>query len=90
MFKVDVTDTEKAHIGSYYISYTDPKEDTITVEPLSHHIHFETTRKIQGYRDLVKMDAPVCKFSIYNELGRLSQGWIEHTRTDTIEFIFRK
>ena len=28
-----------------------------------------------GYRDVVKMDAQVWKTSMFNELGRLFQGW---------------
>ena len=49
---MDVTDIEKSQIGSDYISHTDPKKYTITVETLAHHIHCETTGKILGYRDL--------------------------------------
>ena len=55
IFKIDVTDTSKSHIGSDYISHTDPKK----MEPLEHHIHCETAGKIIGYRDSVNMDAPV-------------------------------
>ena len=61
MFKMDVTDTEKAHIGSDYIAHTDPQKDKIKVEPLSHHIHCETNGKILGYRYLVKMNTLVWK-----------------------------
>ena len=75
MFKVGITDTEKIHKGPDYISHTDPKKDTITVEPLSYHINFETTGKILGYRCLVKMDALVWTNYMCNELGRLYQGW---------------
>ena len=67
-------DTAKIHIGTYYIAQTDPKKYTITVEPLAHHVHCETTGKVLGYRDLVKMDALVWKHSMCNKLGRLSQG----------------
>ena len=59
MFKNDMIDTSTTHIVSDYIAHTDPKEYTITVEPVSHNITCETTGKILGYRDLVKMDAPV-------------------------------
>ena len=90
IFQMDMTDTAKTYIGSYYIAHTYPKKDTITVEPLEHHINCETTGKILGYRDLVKMYAPVWKSSMCNELGRLSQGWKEHALTDTIEFILHQ
>ena len=36
------------------------------------------------------MYAPVWKYSMCNKRGRLSQDWIEHVGTDTIEFIFHK
>ena len=75
MFKKDMTDTSTTHIGSDYIDKIDTKKYTITVEPVAHHITCETTGKILGYRDLVKMDAPVWKNSMCNELGSLSQGW---------------
>ena len=84
MFKKDMTDTSTTHIGSDYIDHTDPKKDTITVEPVAHHITCETTGKILGYRYLVKMDAPVWKNSMCNKIGRLSQGCESHTGTDTI------
>ena len=58
-FKKDMIDTSTTHIGSDYIDHTEPKKDTITVEPVSHHITCETNGKILGYRYLVKMDAPV-------------------------------
>ena len=45
MFKMYTEDTSKTHIGTYYISQTDPKKDTITVEPLENHINYETTEK---------------------------------------------
>ena len=53
MFKKDIKDTSTTHIGSEYISKTPLKKDTIIVEPVSHHITYETTRKILGYQDLV-------------------------------------
>ena len=59
MFKMDVTDTFKTHIGTDYIAYKDPQKYTITVEPLSNHINCETTGQILGYRYLVKMGSPV-------------------------------
>ena len=85
-----MTDTSTTHIGSNYISKTDPKNDTIIMEPVSHQNTCETTGKILGYRDSVKMDPPVWKNSMCNELGRLCQGWKSHAGTDTIEFIFHK
>ena len=45
MFKNDMTDTSTTHIGSDCIVRTDSKKDTITVEPISHHITCETTGK---------------------------------------------
>ena len=45
MFKMDMTDTSKTHIGSDYIDHTDPQKYTITVEPLAKHIKYETTGK---------------------------------------------
>ena len=48
---MDITDTSKTHIGLDYIAHTDPKKDTIIVETLAHHINYETTVKILGYRD---------------------------------------
>ena len=78
-----MTDTSTTHKGSEYIDHTDPKKDTITVEPVAHHITCETTGKILGYRDLVKMDAPVWTNYMCNKLGSLSQGWKEHVGNDT-------
>ena len=60
------------------------------MEPLANKINCETTGKILGYRDLVKIDAPVWTNSMCNELGRLSQGWKEQVGTDTMDFIFHK
>ena len=90
MFKKDIKDTSTTHIGSDYIYQSEPKRDTIKVEPVAHHITCETTWKILGYRDLVKMDPPVWTNSMCNELGRLSQGWKSHASTHTIEFILHK
>ena len=75
MFKKYMTYTSTTHIGSDYIYHTDPKKDTITLEPVAHHITCEITGKTLGYIDLVKMDAPVSTNSMCNELGSLSQGW---------------
>ena len=60
------------------------------MEPVPHHITCETTGKILGYRDLVKIDAPVWTHYMCNELGRLSQGWKSHAGTDIIKFISHK
>ena len=81
-------DTSTTHIGSDYISKTYPSKDITTLEPVAHHINCETTGKILGYIDLVKMDPLVWKNSMCNELGSLSQGWKAHYGTDTIESIF--
>ena len=59
MFKRDIKDISETNIGSDYISKTDPKNYKITVQTVAHHITCETTGKILGYRDLVKMDPPV-------------------------------
>ena len=75
MFKNYMLDISTTHIGSNYIAKTDPKKDTITVEPLSHRIACDTIEKIIGYRDLVKRDPSVWKNSMCNKLGRLSHGW---------------
>ena len=90
MFKNYMTDTSITHTGSDCIDHIDPPKYTITVEPTAHHITYETTGKILGYRYLVKMDAPVCTDSMCNELGRLSQGWKAHAGTDTINYISHK
>ena len=50
MFKNDMADTSTTHIGSDYITKTDPKKDTIIVEPVEHQIARETTGNILGYR----------------------------------------
>ena len=71
LFKKDMTYTSTTHIGSDYISKTDPKKYTIKVELVAHHITCETTRKILGYRDLVKRDPPVWTYSVCNDFGRL-------------------
>ena len=43
MFKKNIIDTSTTHIGSDYIYIIEPKRDTITVEPVAHHITCETT-----------------------------------------------
>ena len=60
------------------------------MELVVHHNTCENTGKILGYRNLVKMDAPVWTNSMCNEIGRLSQGWKVNTGTYTIELIFHK
>ena len=60
------------------------------MEPVAHHITCKTTRKILGYRDLVKRDPTVWTNSVCNEHGRLSHGWKAHAGNDTIELIFHK
>ena len=54
---MDAAETISTHIGTDYLDHTEPKTDTITVEPLANHINCKITGKILGYRDLVKMDA---------------------------------
>ena len=46
--KKNMTDTPTTHIGSDYITKAYPPKDTITVEPVAHHITCETTGKILG------------------------------------------
>ena len=84
MFKTDVIENIITHKGTEYLDEIEPKTDTITVEPISNHINCKTTGKILGYRDLVKMDAPLWKKSMCSEIGCLSQGWVKHAVTDTI------
>ena len=79
-----MTDKSTTHIVSEYISKIDPKKDTISVEPVAHHITCEITGKILGYIDLVKMDRPVWTNSMCNELDRLPQSWKSHAGTDEI------
>ena len=45
IFKKDMKDTSTTHIGSDYIVHADPEKDTITVEPVSHHITCKITGK---------------------------------------------
>ena len=47
-----MTNTSTTHIVSDCIVKTDPKKDTIILEPVAHHITCETTGKILGYRDI--------------------------------------
>ena len=84
MFKIDAEGKITTRIGTDYLSRIYPKKDTIAVEPLANHINCKTTRKILGYRDLVKMDALVCTNSVCNKLGSLSQGWGKHAGTNKI------
>ena len=86
MFKRGMTDTSTTYIDSDYIAKTYPKKDKIEVEPVAHHKTCETTGKILGYRDLVKIDPLVWtnSMSMCNELGRLSQVWKVHSGTDPI------
>ena len=67
-------DISTTHIGSNYIAKTDPKKDTVTVEPVAYHITCETTKRILGYRYLVKRDPRLCTNYMCNKLGCLSQG----------------
>ena len=60
------------------------------MEPVAYHITFETTGKILGYKDLVKIDVQVWKISMCNELFRLSQGWKSHAGIYSINFIFHQ
>ena len=53
---------------------------------MANHIHYKTTLFF-GYRDPLKMYETVCKKSMCNKPGRLSQGWKNHAGTDKIEFI---
>ena len=78
------------HIGTDYFSHIDPRKYTITVEPIANRINCKTTRKILGYRNQVRIDAPVWTNSMCNKIGRLSQGWKTHAVADTIEFIYCK
>ena len=90
MFRKDIADTSKTNIGSDCIDHTDQKIYTITVEPVPHYITCETTEKILGYRDLVKIDALLWTNYTCNELGPLSQCCKSHTGTDTKNHIFHK
>ena len=78
------------HKGKDYLAHIYPIKYTIKVKPIANNINCETTRKILGYRDLIKMDALLWKNSMCNELGRLSQGSKKYARTETIQFIFHK
>ena len=60
------------------------------MKPIETQINCKATGKILGYRDPVKIDAPVWTNSMCNELGRLYQGWVKHAVNDTIEFSFHK
>ena len=43
-----------------------------------------------GYRDLVKMDEPVCTNLMCYKLGCLYQGWKKYSGTDIIESTIHK
>ena len=45
MFKKDMRHTSTTLIGSEYIAHTNPQRYTIPVEPVEHHINFETNEK---------------------------------------------
>ena len=66
---------EKTNKGTEYLARIDTKKDKTTVESIVNHTNCETTGKIVGYRDMVKMDALVWKKYMCNKLGRLYQGW---------------
>ena len=53
------------------------------MEQVKHHITCETNGQILGYRDLVKMDAPVWTNSMCKELGRPYQGRKAHVGTES-------
>ena len=57
--------TEKIilHRDSDYHARIYPIKNTITVGPMSNHIHCETTEKI-GIQRPIKMDKPVCPKSM--------------------------
>ena len=61
MIKTDAAEKITTHKVTDYLACIDPKIYTITVEQIANHINCETTGKILGYRDLVKVDAPVWK-----------------------------
>ena len=75
MFKIDEAEKITTRIGAYYLACIDLKKYTITVEPLANQTNCETTGKILGYREPVKMDAPVWTNSMFDELRCLCQGW---------------
>ena len=64
MFKRDAAEKITTHIGTDYLDHIDLGKDKITVEPLANHIDCKNIGKILGYRDLVKMNAPVWKNSM--------------------------
>ena len=45
MFKVDVAERVKTHMGKEYLARREPKKYTITVEPIVNHINNKTIRK---------------------------------------------
>ena len=66
VFTMGPTKKIKLYRGSDYYVCMDTKKYAIAVEPTAKHIHCETTGKILGYRDLVKMYEPVLKKSMCN------------------------
>ena len=48
MFQEDATEKIKMHIGTEYFARINPKEETITVEPMSDHIKCKTKREDIG------------------------------------------
>ena len=72
IFLMAVAEKITSHIGIDYLAYIDLKKYSITMEPIENHINCKNNGKILGYRDLVKMDAPVWTNSMCNELGHLS------------------
>ena len=75
----------RTHIGTHYLSCIDSRKYTITVRPLANHINYKTTWKIFGYRDMVKIDAPVWKNQCETNLAAYPRDGKKHTGTDTIE-----
>ena len=60
------------------------------MEPTANHIQCETTGVNLRYRDRVKLDEPVWKKSMCNELGSLYQGWKTHANTDKVVFVLHR
>ena len=47
VFKIDRVEKITTHICTDYLVFTDPKKDTITVEPLANHINCKTAGNIR-------------------------------------------
>ena len=75
MFKKEAAENITTHKVTDYLARIDPKNYSITVEPIANHIKCETSSKILWYREIVKMDAPLWTNSMCNEIRRLSQVW---------------